>query len=284
LLAGEKNKEGLDLLSGCLLKECDKIIQEKDFGYLKFLWEILNKKIREDASVSSVFEELLKRISNFIENTVFQEEDLKGIEYFVDTLNKSSFDFNFYLDKIFNEGKVNRYILKLMLKFFPEDLPYFYESLEKRHSDIELLGKVVESLAGVDLPLAREILKKIFYFSNVIIKIEVLKSMSASSMPDIEFFLSILEKGEKGLKKEALGILVRNDETKKEALERLFAIPSPFGRENKLIIENMTIVEELDLEAAQGYLISFGRRRFFWNRNVRKKAQEVLKNWHDRKD
>lgn len=284
LISEEENREDLTLISKRLLPECNKIIEEKNLGYLKFLFDILDKRIKEDPSLSSVFEELDKYISSFIENAVFEEEAIESLEYFVNKLNKSFLGFNFYLDKMFNEGKVNSYVLKLLLKFFPEKLPFIYENFEKKYLNIDFMYKFVKSLEKIDPANAIEILKKIFSFSNNIIKIEILKSMQNLSIYDDEFLFPILEKKEFYFRKEALLILVRDANYRKIALEKLFSIRSPWGRNNKVIIENIILIENTKLEEAKEYLVSLSRKPFFWNKNIRKKAQEVLQNWNVRKD
>jgi len=45
---------------------------------------------------------------------------------------------------------------------------------------------------------------------------------------------------------------------------------------NQLILENIMIIQELKITQAGEYLISLSKRRFFWNRQLRKKALEAL--------
>ncbi len=284
LLKGEKDIQSLNLISERLLKECDKIFEEKDLAYLKFLWETLDKKINEDASFTLPLQDLESRISKFIENAAFEEEPLLGLEYFIDTLRKSFLGFDFYLDKIFKEGKANPCILRLLLKFFPENLPLFLENLERKHSDIEFVGKIVQNLGKIDSLLSMELLKKIFDFSNNIIKIEVLRAMQVLPRYDDEFLFSILDNAYGFLKRGALLVLARDEKRRKMALEKLFSIPSPFGRKNKVLIEHIAIIEDIDLKEAAPYLVTLSKRRFFWNRNVREKANAVLKKWNVKKD
>ena len=60
----------------------------------------------------------------------------------------------------------------------------------------------------------------------------------------------------------------------------LFKIPSFYGRKNELLIENMQIVFDLGLIEAAGYIRDLSRRRFFWNRKLRDKANQILKEWN----
>lgn len=284
LLSEETDTQSLNLISERLLKECNKVIEERDLGYLKSLWEVMDKRIKEDKSFTPHLEDLESRIYNFVENAAFEEEPMAGLEYFIDRLKKSSLGFEFYIDKIFNEGKVNAFVLKLLLRLFPENLPSVYENLEKKHSDIEFLEKIVRTLEETEPLKALELLKKIFYLFNNIIKIAVLKSMQVLPSHDNEFLFSILDKADAFLKKEALLILVRNEKERKIALENLFSIYSPFGRKNKVLIEHMAIVENIDLKEAGDHLVVLSKKRFFWNRNIREKAREALKKLNAQKN
>jgi len=283
LLAKEQDSEKLSLISEYLLKECDNL-SEENLDYLKFLWETLDKKIKGDISPSETFEGLKDSISSFIENRAFKEAPPLDLEYFIDKLEKSALGYDFYINKIFNEGKVNTYILKLFLNFFLQYLPLFYENLKRKHTDMDFLGRVVESLEGIDSLSGIGILKNIYSFSNNIIKIEVLRAMQKLSRYDNDFLFTILGEGDFFLKRQALVILAKDELTRKTALERLLAIPSLFGRKNKLIIENIKVIEDIGLKEAKSYLVSLNRRHFFWNKNVRDRTKALLENWHAREN
>ncbi len=280
LFTFEDSKEKLDLISKRLICECDRLICRKSAQYLKYLWEVLDKKRKENPSLVGSFEEFQKRIFSFIENESFEEEPVEGIEYFIGKLDTSVLGADFYLDKIFNKRKVNSYALNLFLKFFPQDLARFLENIKSRHAQIDLIARVVKSIEGADSPQGLEILKNIFSVSGNIIKIEVLKSMQALPVIDDEFLFSVLGKGDIFLKREALAILAKDDNLKKKALEKLFFIKSPFGKRNQLIIENLIAIEDTEIEGAQDYIIPLSKRSFFWNRDMREKALEVLRKWN----
>ena len=276
LLAGEENAEKLSLISEHLLKECANLTEE-NLDYLKFLWKTLNKKIKGDVSPSELFERLKDCICGFIENRAFKETPSLDLEYFIDKLKNSVLGYDFYINKIFNEGKVNTCILKLFFNFFPQYLLLFYENLKRKHTDIEFLAKVAESLGGIDSLAGLEILKNIYSLFNNIIKMEVLRAMQKLSMRDDDFLFGILEEGDFFLKRQAFVILAGDELTRRTALQRLLAIPSLFGRENKLLIENIKVVEDIGLKEAGSYLSSLGRRHFFWNKNVRDRAKSALR-------
>jgi hypothetical protein len=103
--------------------------------------------------------------------------------------------------------------------------------------------------------------------------------MQVLSMFDKELLFSILQKKDVNLKREALVILAKEEQAKREALKILLCIPNPWGLKNKVILQNSIIIEELGLKEGREYLEELIRRRFFWNKQIRKKAQEILAKW-----
>ncbi|MCX5702957.1 MAG: hypothetical protein NT066_00435, partial [Candidatus Omnitrophica bacterium] len=217
----------------------------------------------------------------FIENLAFGEKDLGGLGYPIDILKESSLGFNFYIEEIFNKGKFNPWVLNLLLKFFPQELTYVYEKLKEKRSDIDFMVKIASDLGRIDSPLSLEILKYIFSYSNDIIKREVLKAMPGISRHE-EFLLFILKNEDAAIRSEILAVLAGNEQALKQALEELLNLHSSWGSKNKITIENIIIIEELGLRQAEPYLVSLSKRRFFWNNNLRKKAQGVLGKWYGR--
>ena len=94
-------------------------------------------------------------------------------------------------------------------------------------------------------------------------------------LPEISanFALSVLEKSGARLKKEALRILIRDAQLRRQAAAALLVISSPFGMNNSLLIENIGLCSQAGLKEAGDYLGFLEHRRFFWNRGVREKAK-----------
>ncbi|MCM8800888.1 MAG: hypothetical protein NC912_02580, partial [Candidatus Omnitrophica bacterium] len=247
LLNLEKDKQRIDLILERLLNEWTEISKERDLRYLKNLWGVL-KKIKNEGFVDSTrFKDLDKRFCEFIENTVWEENLTPEFIYFVDSLDKISFDMDFYLDKIFVKKILTPYGLRLFLRFFSQDLTRFYQHLAQRRYEIEFLGRIIETLKMNDLPVSLEVLKYIFSISDKLIKVEVLKAMQELTQIDKEFLLSILDTKDIFLKKEALAILIKIDQIKDEIIKRFINIASPLGIRNKIILQNLEIIEELRL-------------------------------------
>ena len=255
------------------------MVKEKNWGFLRTISEFLSGKSGQ-ALPPADLERLRRHFYQSVENMIFEEEVPPELQYFLKDMGKTSLGIDFYLKKIFEEKKVNSFILTLLLKNFPDELAGFYQNLEKVRSDMEFLVKIVKSFQGVESPLGLEILKKIFVSSNNIIRLEVLKSMQSNPHMDKEFLLPLLKKEDARFKKQAFLILAKDDPARKEALDELFSHSSLLGFKNNILLENMMILEEaegVELKEAKAYLTLLSKKPFFWNRNVREKALEVLK-------
>ena len=284
LLSQENDCAVLNEIADSILKEYNNIIKAGDFEYLGLLNKAIDGKLSACGRSANILSALQEKISLFLENSVFQDEEFNNLDSFIETIKTSSLGIELYIRKIFYEGKINISVLKLMFKLFPLNLAQFYDKLKQRSHDIEFLAKVVNNLGNIDTPLSFEALKNIFYFSNNIIRAEILKSMAKLNNYDEELLFSILKGSGYLLKRQALLILLKRSQSTARPLEILFCIPSYFGRKNGILIEHINIIEDMCLKDAKDYLEKFSKRRFFWNRDLRDKAREVLKKCDDRKN
>lgn len=280
LISAETHKEKLALIASRLSKDANVMIMDKNIEFLDLLCCLLDKKIKEEQSVADIFGDFLKRISAFAENSIFEMEDPGRIMVLVDKLRVSSLGIDFYMRKIFEEGKVSPHILNLMFKLFPSDLGYFLDNLEKKKSDIDFLSTLIKAVPAVDLTVGPEILKKIYYLSNNIIKLEVLKIMQSLGFNDEVFLFSVLNSDEPAFKKEAIKGLMKTEETKKKALEALFIMPNSFGSNNNIIMQNLILIEEMDLREAEPYILPISKLWFFWHIGIRQEARKILRSWN----
>ncbi len=282
LLEMENDKTQVGLILERLSQVWEEIIQDNDLGYLKLLFDILNKK-RRAGDFGTVFAAVDELISNFIEIVMWDEHAPQGIGYFIDDLQASSQGAGFYINRIFNENKINYNVLKFFLKFFPDSLPLFCSNLVKKHSDMDFIKDIIDAAGKIDsLPII-EILKCVYRFSNNLIKIEVLKAMGALSLQDNNFLFPILREGDLFARREALGILIRDIKARPSIFEEFFLMPSLWGAKNSILLENIMIAEEMSLIEVKDYLKRLSKRRFFWNSNVRAEANALLRKWHDKK-
>jgi len=270
-------REGLDLLLGRLNKEWLDIIRDADYGFFKELLDMIRGIKKKGILPPEPLERIEEGIARTVEDSVWDEAESADLSSLIDSLGKSYNTATFYLSKIFQEYKVSAASLKLFLRFFPDSLDNFCEQLRQRHSDLDFLSRVIESLARINLPASLAALKEIFAFGNELIRTQVLRAMSSGSGFDEEIAFCALKENSVGLRKEALGVLLRDEAAKKKALDALLNIPSPWGSKNQLIIENIMIIEELGVKEADDYLVGLSKKRFFWNWRLRDKALEALK-------
>lgn len=276
LLIGEKSKAKLSLLSERVKDELDSVIKNKDTEFLRHFLEICERR-KKESIFTGIFEAVKNDALLSIENTIFQVSDSGEFEGFLNLLNRSFLGAENYLNKIFNENIINSRALKMYFKFFPDRQDIFYAHLKIKSADAEFLRNLIEFVKEIDSDLSLEIFKNIFSFSHSLIKLEILKAMRELSARDENFLFSILKEENVFLRKETLGVLAREEEVKLKALKLLLDIPSPLGRENKFLEENINIVVEEGLvEPARDFLLALSRRGFFWNKKLRKKANSAL--------
>lgn len=284
LLDEEKKKKRMTTLLEEISGEWETIVTERDTEYLKSLLEVLERK-KSDISSDPVLMKMNRQILYFVaENPVLEGDVSSDFQDVANYLKGSFLGIKAYLDKIFKETKVGPVVLQLFFQFYPDSFLRFKKKLREKSSDIDFLERIIKSLGKVDTPQSLESLKSIFSFGNESIRIKALKTMKQLSVYDEDFLFVLLKKRGVSLKKEAIELLVRDDNTKKKAIDELFSIASPFGIKNRVILENIRIVQEMDLEEARDYLVTLSERKIFWNKKPRGEALKVLKKWDGRTD
>jgi hypothetical protein len=274
LLVAEKNREQSELIADSLSKEWEAIAGEKDLAYLKCLEEVIRLKSGEDPKLPGI-EELAGKFYCFIEAFIWDEAPLPGIAAIFENMRKSYHLAPDYLSRIFDEGKVNAGVIRAFLRFFPDELPDFYSRLKDKSQDIDFVARVLEALRQIDSPLVLDALENIYSFSGDIIKIEIIQIMSQIGRYNRGFLFDVLKTGTAFLKKEALSAITEQQDTQK-AMEILFLVPNPWGRNNQVLKENLGIVEEARYKQARQYLEYLGRNTAFWNIGLKKRVKQVL--------
>ena len=267
----------IDLLKR-ILDQWDRIAEERDFEFLKVLYDDLEKR-GHVVSGEQAYKTLHGRLCEYVENAILKGDLDLYLEYFISKFDQSCHQVNVYLDKIFTEGKITPYLLKAYFKFHTEYLFYFNLNLDTYASDTNLIERIIEGLQMVDSRISFVTLKHIFKHKNPGIRRRVLEAMQAITLYETEFLLPILRDKDMALKAEALLILVKDESTRKKALNRLFLIHSPFGIRNKGIIEHIRMVGGKNIQEAKPYLETLEKRRSFWNRKLREAAAGVLEKW-----
>jgi hypothetical protein len=276
LLDLDKNKEKPGLVLEKLIEELKRAAKERDSAFLKLVLEGLARKEKESPGVFKLSLEEAKKV---IENLILEADSGADIVSLFELIDKSYLGAQAYLDKIFSGHQVNPLVLKLFLKFHPQELPRLYFGLQQRASDLEYLTILIRDLSLIDLPIVVEALRQIFSFVNPVLKIEVIKAMQRLSSMDEAFLLSVLSGSDMLLKRQALSVLVKSGKLNPQMLAPLFTVPSLFGLKNNIILENLEAVEEAEAKEAREYLVEISNRRFFWNNNIRNRAKKILQKW-----
>jgi hypothetical protein len=281
LLVMENDGEKIKLILDRIIDERQTIVN--DSPYLRNLLDSI-EEIRSKFSFSrDTFEDINKKISIFMENVVFENRNLPIPYSLLEFIKKPSFNFDFYINEIFIYNRVTPSILQLFFKFFPDRLFLFYRKLRKRKLDLVFLKKMVDSLSRIDSPIALDVLKFIFSFTNEIMKIEVIKAMESFSFYDEKFLCSLLRKGNFFLKKEAAKVLKKRGETKR-IVNALFSFFNPLGLRSYILEESVIIIKELALKEARSQLNALCRKKIFLSKNLYRKIKDVLEEWNGREN
>jgi len=272
----ELSSKRLEAVLNIILAELGKAIKAKDLEYIENFKKAFKKKKEETFEFESVFEEINKKISAFVEKIIFEEDCSENIDFLVDRINKSSKEISFYFDKIFKEEKANKYVLKLFFRLFPEQLSSFCTSLDKRISDLRFIESLLEGLGKVEPTVNLGILKHIFSVANNFMKVKVLERMRELNLEDQSFLFSIFDRGEFLQRKQVLLILANNPSLRSKIAQMLLDIRNPFGLKSKIINGNLNLVSEVYFPEVKNYLIALSKYKFFWNKNIRLKAKEIL--------
>jgi hypothetical protein len=276
ILAVEEDKDSLLSAAEAIEKELGKPWEDNDLVFLKDLGGLL----AERRKVNSVCADLEKKFSAFVENIILNQPLTAENEFFLEMVSFPTQEIDFYLDKIFTAEKANKHILSLFLKFFPGNLDIFYAKVKPRLPDIDFLFSLIEALGQISTPVTLGILDHIYDLSNELIKIEILKKMRKLKKVNVHFLLRRLDTDSPSLRKNLVSVLILNAQGSEEVLDMLLKIPSFCGKNNWLLIENMQIVFDLGMIEAARYIRDLSRRRFFWNRKLRDKAKQILKEWN----
>jgi hypothetical protein len=280
VLGIEQDQERLAQVAAKICAEWDSIVKDQRADYFQHLSAAISLHKDRFGAVSSLAE-LGALYRKFVEGYIWQDSVPVWLEPHINALTQTSLDAGKYIRKIFDSGRVNRYILQLYMRFFPQEIGLFCDSLAQVSADIEFIGEVVDELRFVPDPRTGEILEKIYGFSNDIIKAEVLRTMQGWEELNESFLLPIITDENYFLRKEAFAVLIQNSRTRIKAIDLLFGVDDIWGRKNSIILENIGIAQELHAREAAGHLERLAKRPFFWNAAVRRRANMALEVLHD---
>ena len=272
----ELSSKRLEAILSIILAELKKAIKANDLGYIGNFKKALEKKKLETFEFEFAFERVNKEICSFAEKIIFEEDYLDNITFLIDDPKKSNLGINFYFDKIFKEEKINQNILKLFFNFFPEQLSSFCENISKKKFDMKFIENIINKLDKVEETVSSRIFKYIFPMINDVLKVKVLDKMGELNIKDEMFLFSIFDKGNFLQRKHAFSLLVNNSSLRGKIAQMLLGIRNPFGFKTRIIKDNLNLINQVSFPEAKAYLIALSKYRFFWNKDIRLKAKEIL--------
>jgi hypothetical protein len=262
-------------------REWDEIVSDRDFVYLSCLLDVLGRKKQSLGSEAS-YTNMTLAIAEFVERSVLEEKTEPELEDLIRRFDKSVFDVNIYLERIFTDEKISPLILRAYFRFFTEYLFYLDLNFKQKTPSPAFLERTVAALKSIDTAISLVTLKSVYMIGNDAIRLAVLQAMHFLTEMDNKFLLSVLKSKEQILRGEALALLMRHENTRDQALDKVFGIQSPYGIKNNQLIRDVAIVEMKNLIQARGHLKDLMKRGGFWNRRLRAEAGRVLEKWDAR--
>jgi len=275
LINSETDKEQIILITKRINRDFEHLSSRKEWEYLRRLAEILNRIKAQDPTLTESVKELDIKISGLFESMIWDEKLLADVEFLEDYCQISTKWPEFYLDRIFKEEIFTPAVFKLYFRFFPNSTDLFCNYLNNKRSQLKFLIRVTESLKKVKTEPLLHVLKYIYGISDTLVKVEVLKTMQSLSLLDHEFLLMIIEEDNFIMKRGAMLIIKGDAHLQKKALDKLFLIKNPFGIRNRIVLDNLRVVEELKIKEAIDHLNRLSKKRFFWYRPIRDRAKSI---------
>jgi len=283
ILESEKNVLRSVNFIDVVLKEWKKTSILSDGNFLKSFLEIVENKINvlDSVPVRKMLNDKKKEILAVIEEQIleknyrFHEDDFAAFLRIMDT---PSFNEHHYAQKIIENADTRAHTVKMFFKYFPRSFPLLCHLLKEHMSHMRLVTKVIESMEGVDSVQAFHFLKKLYSFSNPLVKVEILKKMKHLSSGEEDFFIRNLRDGDPFIKKETIKLLkTQAQEIRKRGVRTLLLVFNPLGIYNNVLIENIRFVSEEQLKDAEEVLNSLLKRRFLWGgEKIKKEIHNAL--------
>ena len=272
-----------DLIMARIFKEWDNIVKTKEFRFIRYILEILQRKINEakKEELRRFYLESRGKILLSLEEILISQINSLSEEdflYFFNIINRSNLDVNFYIRKILENTDSREKLIKLFFKLFPHHTGLLFNTMRKHLSTLEVIGQAIDILKNIDTTESLELLKHVFSIANPFLKIEILKAMQNLSIADNNFLLKILHTDNVFLKKEALKILKRQaHDVKIKAAHNLLDVFNPFGIRKKLLLDNVRLIEEENFKEAKEPLHLLSNKYFFWwEKDLRNQITNVL--------
>ncbi|MCM8823605.1 MAG: hypothetical protein NC822_02910 [Candidatus Omnitrophica bacterium] len=271
-----------------IMDDWDSIMEKKDAKFIKCFWQVLREKIKEEKNdeMLTLYKDSEEKAKIFLEKIILSGKDnLDEDEFncFLENIEKSTFDENFYIENILNNwenSSSKKRILKLFFKLFPQKKELLFIFL-KRHffSTVDGIKKAIELGKDIDGIEGLNFLKKLFfYIDNTMLRIEIIKNMGKLSLIDTDFLTKILDSHNIFLKREALKVLKKGNKELQELVgKKLVGSYNLFGIRRGVFLDNLRIIEEENFKPAKRSLQNLSKKYFFWwEKGIKKEILRVL--------
>jgi len=276
LLNFEVDIKQLDLIFEKILVELSDCFRNNNQDYVVKFIDVFEKKRSEISNLRSYREELDAGVSSFLEDAIFSKQSEFDFSRLISIIRKPTHDGQFYLDKTFKQKLPNRYVFQIFFKFFSKDINRFCQQFKLYSRNIKLAKGIIDNLKFLDASTAIVIFKSIFIFSNDFIKLEILKAMRELSSHDSAFLFEILKTERILLRRQAFLNLVKYPQSRSRLAAELLSLSNPFGIRTHRLKENLEFIAGQPFSEARQYLSRLAKYKFFWNRDIRKKAVDIL--------
>ncbi|MCF7877035.1 MAG: hypothetical protein K9M14_01735 [Candidatus Omnitrophica bacterium] len=276
----ETNLRRLELILDKISAEIENNFS-KNIEFLKKFAKIYKNK---PAGIRSKdFNNKIRKIWAKAESNVFNIDFCDDLAFLADLLGSSTLGASFYLDKI-KLKEFNPLVLKLFFKFFPKQINQLSEIIKDNRKDLNFFKKIIDSLETVDHPAALGIFKNLYNLAPFSAKIKILGILKNYSEYDEDFILSLAKSENFYLRKKVAEIAVNFPDLYRKIARIFLTRTNYFGINSETILENLNIIEESYRRQAKPFLIKLTKRKFFWNRRIRKKAREILESYYETKN
>ncbi|MGE5307594.1 MAG: hypothetical protein ACM3OC_00735 [Deltaproteobacteria bacterium] len=276
LLTLEQEPDQRTLIFKKVLEGWEQVTAKRDPSYFLALKDVLQTVPEDDQGPGG---EMERRFAEFIEKGAWNADFPQELRALSLSLKRSALGADAYMRRIFGSG-CEPAVLEMFFKFFPEKTDDLLAALSQRSGDFDFISAFIGGIKRLPPEQAVEVLKKIFRESNDLVKIEVVRAMEEMPLLDRPFLMSLLVEGNYFLKKEVLPLLLKDPRDTAEAFSALFGTANPWGKNNQLLLENMSVVEELDCRSARKYLLPLTRANPVFSGAVARKARALLEKWN----
>ncbi|MFO8053271.1 MAG: hypothetical protein R6U54_04890 [Candidatus Omnitrophota bacterium] len=270
----ETNLSRLSLILEKILSE----IEGDFFKNIEFINKFAKIYIKKPTKVElKKLNDIIKKIWSQAERNTFEIEDFRKLIFLTKVLDSTTLDASFYLEKI-EKRKFNPLVLRLFFKFFPQELDKLYTKIKNKRNDFDFLQNIIQDLKQSNHFLSLDIFKRLFDLAPFSVKIDILEIAKKYPQCDQNFILPLVSNQNFYLRKKSVEVATKFTQLHKQVAQRLLSISNYFGFNSKVILENLEIINQNYIPQAKPFLYKLTKMKFFWNRQIREKAKQVLEN------